>query len=82
MSPRTTTSSSGKRSVSDYTTPSRIVVIVLAVLTLIFIVENTHDTTIRLIIPEVVMPLWLALLAMWVIGAVCGAYVMRRRARR
>ncbi|MFD5556388.1 DUF1049 domain-containing protein [Streptomyces sp. NPDC127068] len=82
MSPRTTTSTKSKSSVGELATPGRIVVIVLAILALIFIFENTQDTKIRLLIPEVTMPLWLALLAMWIIGAVCGAYFMRRRGRR
>jgi len=60
-------------------TPARISMLVLAVLTLIFIFQNTDETKIRLLIPEVVMPLWAALLAMALIGALCGAYFMRRR---
>ena len=57
----------------------RVAVAVLAVLALIFIFENTRSTKIRLLIPEVTMPLWMALLATAVIGALCGAYFMRRR---
>ncbi|MWA14725.1 LapA family protein [Streptomyces sp. BA2] len=60
-------------------TPGRIVVLVVAVLTLVFIFENTHHTKIRLLIPEVTMPLWVALLGTGLIGALCGAYFMRRR---
>jgi len=62
-------------------TPARITMAVLAVLLLIFIFENTHDTKIRLIIPEVTMPLWLALLGTGVVGAILGAYAMSRRRR-
>ncbi|MDJ0340878.1 DUF1049 domain-containing protein [Streptomyces sp. H10-C2] len=54
-------------------------VAVLAVLGLVFIFENTRQVKIRLIIPEVTMPLWLALLGMAIIGGVCGAYVFHRR---
>jgi uncharacterized integral membrane protein len=60
-------------------TPARVVVVLLAVLALIFIFENTRDTKIRLLIPEVTLPLWMALLATGLIGALCGAYFMRRR---
>jgi uncharacterized integral membrane protein len=60
-------------------TPGRIAVLVLAALALIFIFENTRDTEIRLLIPEVTMPLWSALLATGVIGALCGAYFLNRR---
>ncbi|WP_238432037.1 DUF1049 domain-containing protein [Streptomyces cavernae] len=62
-------------------TPARIGMAVLTVLLLIFIFENTRNTKIRLIIPEVTMPLWLALLITGVIGAVLGAYAMSRRRR-
>jgi len=60
-------------------TPARISMLVLAVLTLIFIFQNTDETKIRLLIPEVVMPLWAALLATALVGALCGAYFTRRR---
>jgi uncharacterized integral membrane protein len=80
MSPKTsrsggTTSDKGGGAV----TPARVVVLLLAVLALIFIFENTRATKIRLLIPEVTMPLWMALLATAVIGALCGAYFMKRR---
>jgi uncharacterized integral membrane protein len=60
-------------------TPARVTVVVLVVLALIFIFENTRETEIRLLVPLVTMPLWLALLAMGVIGALFGAFFMRRR---
>jgi len=60
-------------------TPGRVVVLLLAVLALIFIFENTRATKIRLLIPEVTVPLWTALLATALIGLLCGAYFMRRR---
>lgn len=60
-------------------TPARVVVLLLAVLVLVFIFQNNDSTEIRLLIPEVTMPLWVALLATCVIGALCGAYFMRRR---
>lgn len=63
-------------------TPGRIVVLALAVLALIFIFENTRPTKIRLLIPEVTVPLWTALLAMGIVGALCGAsfaYFKKRR---
>ncbi|WP_329222392.1 LapA family protein [Streptomyces sp. NBC_01485] len=63
-------------------TPARIAVLVLAVLTLIFIFQNTRDTKIRILIPEVTVPLWTALLAMGIIGALCGAYFAYTRTRR
>lgn len=63
-------------------TPARIGVLTLAVLTLILIFENTSSTEIRLLIPVVTMPLWTALLATGLIGALCGAYAAHLRGRR
>ncbi|MFJ9339844.1 DUF1049 domain-containing protein [Streptomyces sp. NPDC101733] len=60
-------------------TPARAGMIALAVLTLVFIFENRRSTKIRLLIPEVTMPLWVALLIAAVLGALCGAYAVRRR---
>jgi uncharacterized integral membrane protein len=82
MSPKTSESAGagGTKSRGVLLTPARISVAVLAVLALVFIFENTRKTRIRLLIPEVTMPLWMALLATGVIGALCGAYFMRRRA--
>ncbi|MFF3409693.1 LapA family protein [Streptomyces sp. NPDC002742] len=71
--------SGGKGTREGPMTPARVAVLVLAVLALVFIFENTRSTRIRLLIPEVIMPLWVALLATAVIGAVCGAYAARRR---
>ncbi|MDC2947679.1 MULTISPECIES: LapA family protein [Streptomyces] len=85
MSPKTTTSDRGRarargpRQWGDMLTPGRVTVGLLAVLALVFIFENTRTTRIRLLIPEVTMPLWLALLGTALIGAVCGAYFMKRR---
>ena len=88
MSPRTrssqsrtsTTRRTGRSSArAGIWTPARITVAVLNVLLLVFIFENTRTTEIRLFIPEVTMPLWLALLGTGVVGAILGAYAMNRR---
>ncbi|MFD8010216.1 lipopolysaccharide assembly protein LapA domain-containing protein [Streptomyces sp. NPDC058955] len=63
-------------------TPGRIAIAVVAVLLLVFIFENTREVRIRLLIPEVTMPLYLALLATALLGAVCGWYAARRGPRR
>ncbi len=62
-------------------TRGRVIVAVVALLTLVFIFENTRSVKIRLLVPEVAMPLWLALFATGVIGAVCGMYWSHLRAR-
>ncbi|WP_030971788.1 MULTISPECIES: lipopolysaccharide assembly protein LapA domain-containing protein [unclassified Streptomyces] len=79
MSPKDV-SSGGKGAVGAFS-PSRIVVLVIAILSLVFIVENTDEVTIRLLIPLVTMPLAAVLLAMFVAGLVCGGYLFRRRAK-
>ena len=83
MSPSTSTGGSKKSSsdggVRGAMTPARVAVAAIALLALVFIFENTRNTKIRLLIPEVTMPLWMALLGTGLIGALCGAYFMRRR---
>ncbi|MDT9695394.1 LapA family protein [Streptomyces sp. P17] len=86
MSSKTSESAGKTRRKGDERNPAftagRIAVLVLAVLGLIFIFENTQETEIRLLIPLVTMPLWAALLGTALIGALCGAYFMGRRRRR
>ncbi|GAA2303593.1 LapA family protein [Streptomyces kunmingensis] len=77
MSPKDTASSA--KGGSGAFTPARIAVLVLVVLVLVFIFENTRQVKIRLLVPEVTMPLWVALAAVAVIGAVCGGYFVARR---
>jgi uncharacterized integral membrane protein len=62
--------------------PARVAVILLAVLAIVFICVNTDEVTIRVIIPEVTMPLWAALLGVFLAGGLCGAYLFRRRRAR
>ncbi|WP_328886062.1 LapA family protein [Streptomyces sp. NBC_00316] len=77
MSPKDV--SSGAKGPIGAFSPQRIVVLVIAILSLVLIVENADEVTIRLLIPLVTMPLSLALLAMFVAGMVCGGYLFRRR---
>ncbi|MFG2497733.1 DUF1049 domain-containing protein [Streptomyces sp. NPDC048441] len=80
MSPSTSSGGSkGSSGGGGVLTPTRIAVAAVAALTLVFIFENTRHTKIRLLIPEVTMPLWVALLCTGLIGALCGAYFIRRR---
>ncbi|MFE6620206.1 DUF1049 domain-containing protein [Streptomyces sp. NPDC008086] len=76
--PAKTTSQSGRKS-GPPLTPKGISVLVLLAVALVFIFENTRETEIRLLVPLVTMPLWLALLAVGLIGALVGAYFMGRR---
>ncbi|POX46590.1 LapA family protein [Streptomyces sp. Ru72] len=83
MSPKTSrraATSGGTDQGRQGLTPRRVAVLVLAALVLVFVFENTQRTRIRLFVPLVTMPLWLALLGTGVIGALCGAlFVSRRR---
>ncbi|MFG3408681.1 LapA family protein [Streptomyces sp. NPDC048142] len=72
---------SGTARAKGWLTPGRIVVGVLVVLVIVFICVNTNKVTIRVLIPEVTMPLWFALLAMFLIGLGCGGYLFRRRGK-
>ena len=56
-----------------------IVIAVVVVVSLIFIFENTVETTIRLLVPQVTMPLWGALLIAWLLGLLVGGFTLRRR---
>ncbi|KOU08228.1 LapA family protein [Streptomyces californicus] len=79
MSPKDVSSGSGHG--TGWITPGRVVVALLVVLVAVFICVNTNKVTIRVLIPEVTMPLWLALLAVFVIGLLCGGYLFRRRGK-
>ncbi|MFE6778222.1 DUF1049 domain-containing protein [Streptomyces sp. NPDC057702] len=79
MSAKTKTGGGGGGRAQEFLTPGRIAVGVIGVLGLIFIFENTREVKIRLLIPEVTMPLWAALAAVALIGGLCGAYLFRRR---
>ncbi|MFJ5888498.1 MULTISPECIES: LapA family protein [Streptomyces] len=79
MCPKDVSSGSGRG--TGWITPGRVVVALLVVLVAVFICVNTNKVTIRVLIPEVTMPLWLALLAVFVIGLLCGGYLFRRRGK-
>ncbi|SFC42206.1 lipopolysaccharide assembly protein LapA domain-containing protein [Streptomyces aidingensis] len=64
-------------------TPGRIAALVIIAVTLVFVFQNTGEVEIRLLIPEVTMPLWLALFGTLLIGGLTGAVLaMRRRPGR
>ncbi|HEX2298710.1 MAG TPA: DUF1049 domain-containing protein [Pseudonocardiaceae bacterium] len=61
-------------------TPRLITALVLTVLALIFVFQNNQMTSIRVLIPVVIMPLWAALAGMLIVGAAIG-YAMNWRQR-
>ncbi|MET7647970.1 LapA family protein [Streptomyces sp. NPDC005426] len=79
MSPKDV--SSGSKHSTGAFTPARIIVILIAVLSVVFIVENTEEVQVRLIVPLVTMPLYVWLIVMFLAGMACGAYAFRRRSR-
>ncbi|MEV6121376.1 LapA family protein [Streptomyces sp. NPDC052077] len=83
MSPdRSSPQSSGtRRGRGSPLTPSRVATLVVAALAVVLIVQNTREVRIRLLVPVVTMPLYLALLIMFVLGGLCGAFLWRGRAR-
>ncbi|MFD3724223.1 lipopolysaccharide assembly protein LapA domain-containing protein [Streptomyces sp. NPDC058671] len=83
MSPKETSRASGGGGsrLTEALTPGRIAMLALAVMTLVFIFQNTGQVRIRLLVPVVTMPLYLALLATTLIGVACGfSFAARRRA--
>ncbi|MFE2555762.1 DUF1049 domain-containing protein [Streptomyces sp. NPDC059352] len=81
MSPKETsrTPGGGATRFGGAFTPGRIAMTAVAVLTLVFIFENSGEAGIRILIPEVSMPLYPALLATAVLGAGCGYFPAARR---
>lgn len=70
---------SGRRGVT--VGPRQIVALVLLVVALLFLVQNTERTTIEALWADVDTPLWVALLVAFVAGLVVGG-LMARPARR
>ncbi|MGW0883936.1 LapA family protein [Streptomyces sp. NPDC002671] len=81
MSPKTKEGAAADDSTAGPPSRARIPVPALALLGLVLVFQNTGPTRIRLIGPEITMPLWTVLLATGLIGAVCGAYAVKRRGR-
>ncbi|MFJ3492722.1 LapA family protein [Streptomyces sp. NPDC086091] len=82
MSPKTSPAarSTGTSGTPDgAATPGRITVLALVLLALALSLQNTGDTRVTLLVTEVTLPLWSALLATGAVGALCGAYLVRRR---
>ncbi len=50
----------------------------LAVVAVVFVLENRDPVSIRLLIPVVIMPQWAALLTTLVIGLIIGLLLRRR----
>ncbi|CAM5350799.1 hypothetical protein SGLAM104S_04110 [Streptomyces glaucescens] len=53
--------------------------VLITAIALVFILENRTSVKIRLLIPEVTMPLWGALLIAWGLGMLACLLTLRRR---
>jgi len=60
----------------------QIVAIVLVVLGIVFIVVNRHEVDIRLIIPVIRMPVWVALTITFLIGGGAGFMFGKRKQKK
>lgn len=58
-----------------------VTLIVVAVVAVVFIVENYKTVKIRLIVPEVRMPLFVALALVFLAGGITGYLIQRRRSK-
>ncbi|GGU02498.1 hypothetical protein [Streptomyces lateritius] len=54
----------------------------ITAIALVFIFENRTSVKIRLLIPEVTMPLWGALLIAWGLGMLACLFTLQRRPKR
>ena len=63
--------------------PPRLVIgLVLALLILVFVAENSRRTKMRFLLPEVTAPLWTALFVATLLGALAGALLTRHFSAR
>jgi uncharacterized integral membrane protein len=60
--------------------PRLVVGAVVVVLIVVFIVENTHQTKMRFLIPQVTAPLWTALFVAVLLGVFAGVLIARHLA--
>jgi uncharacterized integral membrane protein len=59
--------------------PRLVTAVVLAVLAVVFLIQNNQLVTIRILIPVVTMPLWVALGGMLLVGVAIGYALSWRR---
>ncbi|MFJ3104954.1 hypothetical protein [Streptomyces sp. NPDC086835] len=54
----------------------------ITAIALVFVFENRESVKIRLLVPEVTMPLWGALLIAWGLGVLASVIMLRRSTDR
>lgn len=62
--------------------PTQWVAIGLAILAVVFVLENRAKVSVQILLITVQSPMWLILLAMFIVGWIAGVLTTRRRARR
>lgn len=56
--------------------------IVLAVVAVLFIVQNRNDTKVKFLWMDLISPMWLTLTAVTLVGVALGVFLSRRIARK
>jgi uncharacterized integral membrane protein len=59
-------------------TPRRVTAVVVGAIAVVFVAENTRAVKVRLLIPEITLPLWTVLAGAFVLGIVLGVIIWRR----
>jgi uncharacterized integral membrane protein len=75
-------SPSASARLTDHLTPRRVVALVLVALIAVVIGQNRSDVRIQVLFVETTLPLWLALTATALVGALVGALLARRSLKR
>jgi lipopolysaccharide assembly protein A len=70
---------SEKRSILQRTSPTQWLALVLTILAVIFILQNRGKVSIDILAITITSPMWVALLAIFLVGWAAGVLTMRRR---
>ncbi|MGF0316423.1 hypothetical protein [Nocardia fluminea] len=68
----------GKRSLLSRVSPTQWVAIALSIVAVVFVLQNRGKVSVEILLVTVSSPMWLILLAMFVIGWVAGVLTTRR----
>jgi uncharacterized integral membrane protein len=62
-------------------TPRRVTTVVAGAIVVVFVAENTRGVKVRLLIPEVTLPVWTVFAGGFVLGIFLGVLIWRRGPR-
>ncbi|MFJ2666437.1 hypothetical protein ACIO14_19030 [Nocardia fluminea] len=68
----------GKRSLLSRVSPTQWVAIALSIVAVVFVLQNRGKVSVEILLVTVSSPMWLILLAMFVIGWIVGVLTTRR----